>query len=242
MQSTTPIGIRDALASELFTRCLTADDAAFTIQRYLGTYRQHFVRTENGWHCDRKADTAPILTLTTQIRDFATQFPALQVSYPHTVTQDDRSITPNSEAWVISEAHAIIAVPADFVRQYNGSTYLAPLLQEQPAAIASLAEEIGKRLLRYEIRTAQMFSQYDTQLQVGFAIQADAISTDIWHLPLEKYNLAALFTEDAQCAMARAMASALAEQMHCEATVCCTVTQMLHRTYTVQLTIKDIPS
>ncbi len=239
MQQSISQGISDILATELFTRCLSSDGTGFTMQRYLGTYRQHFIRTESGWQCDRNPDTAPILGLTAQIRRFAEQFPALTVTYPHTVTQDERSITPNADTWVISEAHAAITVPADFVQKHNGSAYLKALTEEQPAAVASLAEEISKRLLRYEIRTAQMFSQYDTQLQVGFAIQPDAISTDIWHLPLEKYNLAALFTEDAQCAMARAMASALVDLMHCETVICCTVTQMQHRAYTVQLTIKD---
>ncbi len=241
MQQSTSQGTPDVLATELFTRCLNDEANGFTMHRYLGTYRQHFIRTESGWQCDRSPDTAPILELTAQIRRFAEQFPGLQATYPHTVTQDERSITPNPETWVISEAHAAITVPEDFVRQHNGSAYLKALTEEQPTAVASLAEEISKRLLRYEIRTAQMFSQYDTQLLVGFAIQQDAISTDIWHLPLEKYNLAALFTEDAQCAMARAMASALAERMHCKTTVCCTVAQK-HRSYTVQLTIKDTPS
>ena len=242
MQQNTTQGLPDTLATELFTRCLHSDGTGFTICRYLGTYRQHFVRTESGWQCDRNPDTAPILHLTEQVRQFVAQFPALSATYPHKVTQDERSITPLEETWVISEAQAVITVPDGFVQKYDGSQYLEQLMQEQPAAIAALAEDIKQRLLRYEIRTAQMFSQYDTHLHICFAVQQDAVFTDIWHLPLEKYNIAPLFTEDAQCAVARATASALAELLHCEATICCTVTQGFHRAYTVQLTIKDTPS
>lgn len=242
MQQNIPQRLPEALATELFTRCLRSEGEAFTISRYLGTYRQHFIRTESGWQCDRNPDTAPILHLTAQVRQFVEQYPDLSATYPHTITQDMRDTTPMNETWVISAAQAIITVPEDFVQKHNGSEYLEQLMQEQSAAVAALAEDIKGRLLRYEIRTAQMFSQYDTYLHISFAVQQNAITTDIWHLPLEKHNIAPLFTDDAQCAMARAMASALAELLHCEATACCTVAQGFHRAYTVQLTIKDTPS
>lgn len=239
MEQTPSAALADALAQVLFTQCLRSHGEAFTICRTLGSYRQHFIRTETGWQCDRSPDTAMIAQMTAQARQFAAQFPAVCVTYPHTVTQDLRDCTTELETWVTSVAEVHISVPADFVRAYDGSDELELLMQTQPAAIAALAEDIRQRLLRYELRTAQMFSHDDTHFALCFAVQQDAITTEIWHLSLKKHGIAPLETENAQCAMARAMAATLAELLHCEANPCCTVTQGFHRAYTVQLTIED---
>lgn len=239
VQQNAAFGFANTLAHELFTRCLLDNGEGFTLHRTLGIYRQHFIRTENGWLCDRSPDAASIMQMTAQVRQLVEQFPPLRATYPHTVTQDDRDSTTQSATWVTSMAETCITVPADFVRAHNGSAYLEQLTREQSSAITALAEDIRQRLMRYEIRTAQMFSKDDTCYPIHFAVQQDAIVTEIWYLPLKKHSIAPLFTENAQCAMARAMASALAESLHCETTVRCMITQGFHCAYTVQLTIKD---
>lgn len=233
-------GLQRALASELFTRCISADDQGFTLHRYLGTYRQHFIRTQSGWQCDRSTDTAPVLALTAQVRQFVARFPELQATYPHKVAQDERSITPKDEAWVISEAAAEIQVPAAFVSRYSGSEYMQQLMQDSPGALTQLCEAVKQRLQRYEIRTARMFLQGGTHLHIGFTVTADAIETQIWHLPTEAFGLAPLFQSHQRCGLARAMAQSLADALSCQADVFCSVPGEEEHSYTVQLTIKDL--
>ncbi len=231
--------LQRALAAELFTRCISADDQGFTLHRYLGTYRQHFIRTQSGWQCDRSTDTAPVLTMTAQVRQFVEQYAELQASYPHKVLQDERSITPNNEAWVISEASAEIRVPASFVSQYSGSEHMQQLMNDSPAALAQLCEAVKQRLQRYEIHTARMFPQGGTHLHVVFAVTADAIETQIWHLPTEAFGLAPLFQSHQRCGLARALAKQLADALSCQADVYCNILGEEH-SYTVQLTVKDL--
>ncbi len=242
MQQNASSCIADTLAHELFTRCLHSNGEGFTICRTLGVYQQHFIRTETGWQCDRSPDTASIAHMTAQVRQLIAQFPALHATYPHTVTQDARDSTPASETWVVSAAEVHITVPPDFVRAYDGSDDLELLMKTQSAAITALAEDIRQRLLRYEIRTVQMFTRDAARFSIRFAVQQDAITTEIWHLPLKKHGIPSLLTENAQCAMARATAATLADLLHCEAIPCCTITQGFHRAYAVQLNGKDIPS
>lgn len=229
-----------ALSTELFTRCITADSEALTIEKHLGLYRQRFVRTEDGWECNLRTDTTLIIHLTDQIRQFAALYPELKVTYPHKILSDERATTEKNEAWVESAALAVLEVPEAFVKKYSGSDFLALLKQDWSAQLSALADAVKERLLRHEIRTRQMFGGKAPCHHVQCEIAADAVCSAIWYLPLSAYGLYPLQGNAELCGMARALAEKLGELLSCKASVYCRYDQTKCLHYAVHLSIEDI--
>lgn len=228
-----------ALSTELFTRCIAADNKALVIEKHLGRYRQRFVRTEDGWECAFRTDTTQIIRMTDQIRQFAALYPELKVSYPHKILNDARETVENHEAWVDSEALAVLEVPEAFVNQYSGSDFLVLLKQDWSVQVSALADAVAARLRRYEIRTRQMFGRRESSLHVQCEVTADAICSDIWHLPLSAHGLYPLQGNAELCGMARALAETLSEMHFGKTGVYCRYDQTKCLHYIVDLCIED---
>lgn len=237
-----PFTRQELLRMELFSRCITAEGKDFTIRRVLGTYRQHFIRTEDGWQCDSRSDASHIHAITGQIRQFAAMYPELTVTYPHTVLSDPRAETDKDEAWVDSEAIALISVPADFAARHGGEHFLSVLQEGWQEQLTGLAIAAQQRLLRHEIRTRQMFGEDPSVISAVIFVGTESVFSEIWEIPLEKAGLHHLRWDEEVCGMARALALKLAELLPCETVLRREYERSQREAYAIHLTIKETSS
>ncbi len=239
MMKNSTIPLHKLVGADLFHRCITADGEAFTILRKLGEYRQCFVREDDGWRCEQCSDLTAIRAATEQVRLFAGMYPELTVTYPNRTVSDQRTEPALAKAWVVSDAMAEIFVPAAFAAEHGGMRFLSLLKQDWQEQLSTLSLAVEKQLLRYEIRTAQLFGKDGVPDRVTLRIYADRVETAVWSLPIAKAGFYPLQWDGELCGMAKALGEYLSEALPCEIHIRRECELAEHQAYAIELIIKE---
>lgn len=206
-----------ALIAELLSQTLSAEADGFTLTKPLGVTTVS-VR-EDGEPMPGSLHAAPeIEQNAAAVRIFAKKYPELKITYPQTVISESEESKPDEEPYTVRRIRtdARIEVPSEFVRQHNGSDYQELVQKDSAAQLENLTAQICKKIRRHELRTAELFSDTADDLTVTLRITEDAVSSDIWMIPLSRYGFFPLLWDTEICGMAVLLSKRLTEVIPAE--------------------------
>lgn len=191
----------DMLYAELMRGCL--DGKAFTFVRELGQCRTQTVETEDGTAETPLDSFQPIQDAVAAVKKMLERCPELKATYPQKTVSESYPDGENGPRITLRQTDAVIEVPEEFAAQHSGKSFVGLLEKDWAEQTDTLVQQIAKRLRRYEIRTAAMFSSAYDRTQITLTVAEEEIRSEIWTYPLEKCGLYPLQWDSEICGMAQ---------------------------------------